>query len=188
MKKSDKEIKDKISKAVDNIPGLIVEHAKFKQVKAKKSETKKQKPPVIKHNNNYSDQKKRKAMLWFGVIFIVVIIIIMWTLNIKTMIYDIDFKDDPNEKNIFEKAQESYYETKEEYTIKKDTLSPIIEQTDQTEIDTEKNIAKKDEEELKTSPFAKATEDKQENEELKTQIVNLLSNILSTTTTTSTAN
>ncbi|MBI2436943.1 MAG: hypothetical protein HYV41_04355 [Candidatus Magasanikbacteria bacterium] len=87
-----------LNKAIDEIPGLILEEMGRKYEQEHREETHKE--PILKKSQKtnaqiYQPPHRSKTWLWVGVTLFTVCIIVLWGLNISTMFYENGTKGDP---------------------------------------------------------------------------------------------
>ncbi len=90
--------KKEVKKAVDKLPGLIIEQIKLeeetnknKQAEPRPTESRELKPakkPKQADWKNYYDGRDRKWLLWFGVIIFTSMVFVMWGWNLFVKIQD----------------------------------------------------------------------------------------------------
>lgn len=137
--RKNEKIKKDIKRAVENIPGLLVEHVGIENMK--KTEAKKK---LATHGQSHQTQsaKSSKIIIWFGVGSLTLIIFAMWIWNTKTLFYDIGYAKS-TEKELWESTTNDLGVILSGMTEQEKDL--LREQTAKTE----KEINKKIEEENK---------------------------------------
>lgn len=96
--KTAKKIRREIKKAVEQLPGLLIEHVRFQELE-KASETLELPEPV--HHGRIETRvrqallsggekiiRQKKLWLWTGVVAFTVLVFAMWTLNVRVMWQD----------------------------------------------------------------------------------------------------
>ena len=107
-KKTSKKVEADIKKAVDKLPGLIVEQIKFEQPFVEKQYAPIKKEFTDSRNHSKRDNGKRK-LLWLFVLAITTIIFTMWIWNVTVFFKDTN-RLRKTEAGLFDSAKETYNE------------------------------------------------------------------------------
>ncbi|MFH1946551.1 MAG: hypothetical protein ABIJ23_00110 [Candidatus Magasanikbacteria bacterium] len=138
--------KKEIKKAVERLPGLIVEQIKFEQQikngnpeytpQIKDVEEIKELKPIKNGWQNYYDGRDRKWLVWLGVIIFSIVIFIIWGWNLNTEIQDIFSLKDSKNLNIIQDVREDFQsiidetETEEKLKETKEVITTTTEEAD----------------------------------------------------------
>lgn len=93
-----KKVKKEIARAVDTLPGLIIEHKRRDEIPAE---------PARPSIPDYQEPKGATFFLWSGVTIVMLFIGGLWFWNTRTLITDV-MKNPLPETQIFEAAQEDF--------------------------------------------------------------------------------
>ena len=128
LKKTNKKIKKEIKRAVEQLPGLMIEHVKFKEIE-QPTEVKKLPAPTRYEEIEtktfkslpYEDEKivrQKKIWLWTGVTIFSAVVFLMWGWNMRAAFQD-SFTNTKKQPGITETAKTTWQDTME--TVKSKT-------------------------------------------------------------------
>lgn len=143
-KKIDKKVKRNIKKAVEQLPGLMVEHVKFKEIERPQEIAK---LPAPTHHEEietsahpalpYRDDKiirQKKIWLWTGVFIFSVVVFTMWAWNMRAVFLDSFTNTKTEQPGLTETAQTTW-----QNTIKTLSVSQPVSPSAPTKNESEEN-------------------------------------------------
>jgi hypothetical protein len=145
--KANKKVKRDIKKAVEQLPGLMVEHVKFKEIE-RPAELQKLPAPTryeeietrTLRSLPYGDEKavrQKKIWLWTGVTIFSAVIFLMWGWNMHATFQD-SFANTKKQPGITETAQTTWQETMK--TIESNKPSAPAENLDEIKNQIKNNL------------------------------------------------
>lgn len=146
--KANKKVKRDIKKAVEQLPGLMVEHVKFKEIE-RPAEFKKlpapehhdeietHTPKFLRYENDGAIRQK-KIWLWTGVTIFSAVVFLMWGWNMRATFQD-SFANTKKQPGITETAKTTWQDTME--TVESKKPATPVENPDELTNQIKKNIA-----------------------------------------------
>lgn len=136
-KKITKKIKREIKRAVDGLPGLMIEHVKFKEIE-RPAEL--QKLPAPKHYDEiethslktlpyYEDSgviRQKKIWLWTGVTIFSAIVFLMWGWNMRAAFQDSFTNTKTKQPGITETAKTTWQDAMETNDLKNQIKNNLV--------------------------------------------------------------